>query len=279
MAIMAPGFLITLREGLEAALIIGLTLGVLEKANRGDMRRWVWSGVIVAALLSVLAAIVLQTVGAGFEGTAEEIFEGITMLLAAGVLTWMIFWMRRQGRQQQDSLLAEVSRAMDDGQQWLLFGIAFFAVLREGIETVLFLSAAAFSSTSGETLIGAIFGLIAAIVLGWILFASTIKLDVSQFFKLSGALLLLFAAGLFAHGIHEFIEVGWIPTIIDPLYNVNHILDENSTLGSILKAIFGYNGNPSLVEALAYTGYMGAILVGMRSTSRKDEKISTFQAM
>jgi len=272
----APGFMIALREGLEAALIVGLTLGVLAKANRGDLRRWVWSGVISAALLSILAAVILQAVGAAFEGAAEKIFEGITMLLAAGVLTWMIFWIRREGKHYQDTLMAEVSQVMGAGQQWGLFGIAFFAVLREGIETVLFLSATAISTSSGQTLIGALLGLVTAIVLGWMLFASTTKLNVSQFFKVSSALLLLFAAGLFAHGIHEFIEVGWIPGIIDPIYDINFLLDENSSLGSILKAIFGYNGNPSLVEALSYIGYVGVILSVNRITSRKEmaEKLS-----
>ncbi len=266
---MVPALLITLREGLEAALIVGLTLGVLAKANRQETGRVVWYGVGSAVALSIAAAVILNLLGASFEGAAEEIFEGVTMLLAASVLTWMIFWMRRQGKIYQDSLVEDVSAAAGSGQNWPLFGIAFFAVLREGIETVLFLSATAMATDGGQTLIGAVLGLTIAILLGWAFFASTIQLDVARFFQVTSFLLVLFAAGLFAHGIHEFIEVGWIPTIVDPLYNINPILDENSFVGSMLKAVFGYNGNPSLVEAISYVGYYVAIFFGLRMAERK----------
>jgi len=176
-------------------------------------------------------------------------------------------------RRIQLGLESDVRAAATQGQNMGLFGIAFFAVLREGIETALFLTAAAMNASTRETLIGGLAGIVSAVVLGWGLFASTIRLDVRRFFQLSSALLILFAAGLFAHGIHEFNEAGLIPAVINPLWDINHILDENSTLGSILKALFGYNGNPSLTEVLAYLGYFVAVYLGFRSLP-KVEKIT-----
>ena len=270
---MVPSYLIGLREGLEAALIVGLTLSVLTKMKKPEYRPAVWWGVAAAIIISIAIAVVIQLVGASLEGRAEEIFEGAMMIFAAAVLTWMIFWMQRMSRRIQQGLESDVRAAATQGQNMGLFGIAFFAVLREGIETALFLTAAAMNASTRETLIGGLAGIVSAVVLGWGLFASTIRLDVRRFFQLSSALLILFAAGLFAHGIHEFNEAGLIPAVINPLWDINHILDEKSTLGSILKALFGYNGNPSLTEVLAYLGYFVAVYLGFRSLP-KVEKIT-----
>jgi len=270
---MVPSYLIGLREGLEAALIVGLTLSVLTKMKKPEYRPAVWWGVAAAIIISIAIAVVIQLVGASLEGRAEEVFEGAMMVFAAAVLTWMIFWMQRMSRRIQLGLESDVRAAATQGQNMGLFGIAFFAVLREGIETALFLTAAAMNASTRETLIGGLAGIVSAVVLGWGLFASTIRLDVRRFFQLSSALLILFAAGLFAHGIHEFNEAGLIPAVINPLWDINHILDENSTLGSILKALFGYNGNPSLTEVLAYLGYFVAVYLGFRSLP-KVEKIT-----
>lgn len=270
---MIPSFLIGLREGLEAALIIGLTMGVLAKMDRKELRSVVWYGAGAAGLISILAAIGLQIVGASLEGRTEEIFEGATMLLAAAVLTWMIFWMQRMSRQILSDLESDVHNAVSEGYKWGLFGIAFFAVLREGIETALFLTAAAISSSAGQTFIGGVAGILLAIVLGWALFASTLQLNVRRFFQITSALLILFAAGLFAHGVHEFIEAGLIPGVVDPLWNINPYLDESSTVGSLLKALFGYNGNPSLTEVIAYLGYFIAIYFGIRSVQKTEKPL------
>ena len=268
---MVPSYLIGLREGLEAALIVGLTLSVLTKMKKPEYRPAVWWGVAAAIIISIAIAVVIQLVGASLEGRAEEIFEGAMMIFAAAVLTWMIFWMQRMSRRIQQGLESDVRAAATQGQNMGLFGIAFFAVLREGIETALFLTAAAMNASTRETLIGGLAGIVSAVVLGWGLFASTIRLDVRRFFQLSSALLILFAAGLFAHGIHEFNEAGLIPAVINPLWDINHILDEKSTLGSILKALFGYNGNPSLTEVLAYLGYFVAIYFGSRSLPKVEK--------
>ena len=155
---MLAGFLLALREGIEAALIISIVLGMLKKMNRYDRAPVVWLGVAGAVLLSVATAIILGVIGAEFEGAAEQAFEGFTMLFAAAVLTWMIFWMQKQGRQIQKGLEAEVREALSGGQTVALFSVAFFAVLREGIELALFLTAVNFSSPAvGE-----------APILGWL---------------------------------------------------------------------------------------------------------------
>jgi len=261
---MISGFLLALREGLEAALIIGIILGTLRKMKHTHSSSSVWFGVGSAALISVAVALIFNAVGASFTGKAEEIFEGITMLLAAGLLTWMIFWIRAQAKTMQVALEANVKRASQSSGQKALFMVAFLAVMREGIELALFLTAAAAAFTQQETLIGALLGLASAIVLGWVLFATTVRLNLARFFKVTSVLLILFAAGLVAHGVHEFNEVGWIPAIVEHLWDINPILNENSTLGLMLKALFGYNANPSLTEVLAYFLYFGAVLLGLR---------------
>jgi high-affinity iron transporter len=253
--------LITLREGLEAALIVGIVLGVLRTLGHDQGKRPVWLGVAAAVLTSIAAGLGLNALGIAFEGRGEEIFEGFAMLLAAAVLTWMIFWMQRQGRQIEAELEADVRKAATRSSHWALFGLAFVAVVREGIETVLFLTAAAFSSTPAQTLVGAVLGLGLAIVIGWLIFAGGSRLNVRAFFRTTGLLLLLFAAGLVAHGVHELQEAGLIPIVVEHLWNINHILDENGLVGSMLKALFGYNGNPSLIEVISYVVYL--VIVGV----------------
>jgi len=261
---MALAALIALREGLEAALIVGIVLGYLRRIGYFEGRRAVWTGVIVAVLASLGLAFAIQLVGMELEGRAEEIFEGTTMFIAVGVLTWMIFWMRYQASLIKTSLERNVQDAVETGTKWGLIFVAFIAVFREGVETALFLSAAAFASDGQGTLIGAVLGLGAAILIGYLIYASTSQLNVRQFFNITSVLLLLFAAGLLAHGIHEFQEAGLIPTINKQVWDTNHLLDENSSAGQMLKAVFGYNGNPSLEEVVAYFGYWIVVLVGLR---------------
>jgi high-affinity iron transporter len=270
---MLPSFVLALREGLEAALIIGIVLGGLQKMQRSDLNRNVWFGAASAALLSMLSALVLYSIGASLEGTAGAAFEAITMLLAAGVLTWMIFWMQGQSRTIKNELESGVRRATMKGGSQALFLLAFLAVLREGIELSLFLAAATFSSSARLTLAGGLLGLGCAALLGWLVFATTVRLDLRRFFQITSVLLILFAAGLFAHGTHELVEVGWIPALIDPLWDFNPLLNESSPVGQVLAALFGYNGDPSLTEVLAYFAYFTAIAVALGR--RRDSELKT----
>ena len=261
---MLPSFLLSLREGIEAALIIGIVIGTLQKINRTDLVKTVWVGAACAAAVSFLVAIILNKVGTSLEGEAEEIFEGLTMLVAAGVLTWMIFWMSRQARQLRSELESGVRRAVSLAGHGALFLLAFAAVVREGIELALFLTATTMTSSAQAVVIGSLLGLGTAILLGWSLFTSIVRLDLRRFFQVTGFLLILFAAGLVAHGVHEFNELGWIPPIIEHIWDINLLLDENSSFGQLLTALFGYNADPSLSEMLAYIGYFVVILSGLR---------------
>ena len=265
---MLASFLLSLREGIEAALIIGIVLGALRKFNRSEMEPAVWYGAISAVAVSLLTGIVLTAFGLSLEGAAEQLFEGIAMLLAAAVLTWMIFWMNRQARSIKGELEAGVNRATSTGGTRALFSLAFLAVVREGIELALFLTAATFASDVQSTLLGTLLGLGAAVFLGWGLLASTRRLNLRRFFQVTGVLLILFAAGLVAHGVHEFNEVGWIPSVVEHVWDTNPTIDENATLGLMLKALFGYNGNPSLTEVMAYLAYYVAIFFGLRWINR-----------
>lgn len=257
---MLPSLLITLREGLEAALIVGIVLGVLYRLQRQDLIRPAWAGVVAAVALSLAGGLALRGLGIALEGHSEEIFEGATMLVAASVLTWMILWMTRRGRETQASLERDVRRTAAQGGAWGLFGLTFVAVLREGLETALFLNAALFTATPVQTLIGGILGLAIAIGLGWAIFAAGRRLNVRLFFQATGILLLLFAAGLVARSVHEFQEAALLPVLVQHVWDLNPVLDENSLPGEFLKALFGYNGNPSLLEVLAYGLYL--VIVG-----------------
>ncbi|HET7010682.1 MAG TPA: iron uptake transporter permease EfeU [Anaerolineales bacterium] len=261
---MAAAFLLALREGLEAALVVGVAMSVLARMRRDELRSAAWAGVAVAALLSAFVGAGLTWVGAEVEGQAEEIFEGVTMLLAAGLLTWMILWMRSQGREIQRRLELDVRQAALKGHRRAVFAITFFAVLREGVETAIFLTAAAFRSDASGTLVGGLAGLATAVLLGWGLYSATLRLNIRTFFQVTGVLLLLFAAGLVGHGVHELNEAGLIPGLIDPIWDVSGVLAEDSPLGALLKALFGYNANPSLTEVLAYITYLLSVSLFVR---------------
>lgn len=267
---MFASFLLSLREGLEAALIIGIVLGALLKLKRTNLNGVVWRGVGLAIMFSLLVAIALNLLGMEFEGKGEEIFEGVAMLLAAGVLTWMILWMKNHGRSLKREIEQQANRAALGTGQKALFALAFLAVFREGIELALFLLAARLTSSPLQTVLGALLGLISAGILGWLLFTSTAKLSLSNFFGVTNVLLIVFAAGLVGLGVHEFNETGIIPSVVEHVWDLNGILDETSQIGLLLKALVGYNGNPSLTEVIAYIAYL-ATLVAILLTQKKQQ--------
>jgi high-affinity iron transporter len=275
---MLASYLLSLREGIEAALIVGIVLGALRQIRREDLKPIVWLGVLSAAGISLVTAILLNLLGLSLEGAAEPIFEGLTMILAAILLTWMIFWMSRVGRTLKGRLEADVQRAAHIRSKRALFLVAFVAVLREGVELALFLTATLFASDAAQTIVGAFLGLGTAILLGWSLFATTVRLDLRRFFQVTGVLLILFAAGLVAHAVHELNEVGWIPAIIEHVWDMNHILNEKSLLGQFLTALFGYNGNPSLTEVFAYFLYFIVVFFLSQTGKPKAEIIPAPQA-
>lgn len=258
---MLVGFVITLREGLEAALVVGIVLSVLRRLGRLDQARVVWGGVFAAVLTSLVAGVLLDRLGIVFEGRGEAAFEGVTMLLAVGVLTWMIFWMRRQGRRVESLLEQGATQAAERNNRGILFGLAFVAVVREGLETALFLTAAAFGSSSMQTLLGGLLGLLVAAALGWAIYLGGRRLNLRAFFSATGFVLLLFAAGLLAQGVHELQEAALLPLTIEHVWDLSPVLSEDGTLGSLLKALFGYNANPSLLEVAGYGVYLAVVSI------------------
>ncbi|MHB8133069.1 MAG: FTR1 family iron permease [Anaerolineaceae bacterium] len=253
---MFASFLLALREGIEAALIVGIVFGILKKMDKPHLKGMVWRGVAAAVALSILSAVILNIIGAEFEGKGEQIFEGFAMLLAAALLTWAIFWMRHQSINMQKDLEQDVRVAANSSSGGVLFALVFLAVAREGLELAIFLLASRLTSSAFLTYLGAGIGLGFAAGLGWLLFNTTRKLNLKQFFQITNLLLILFAAGMVGYGVHEFNEAGWIPAIIEHVYDINFVLNENSTIGQLVKALFGYNGNPSLSELIAYIGYL-----------------------
>jgi high-affinity iron transporter len=255
--------LISLREGLEASLIVGIVFGYLRKTGQASYRRYAWAGVLSAIVVSVAVAVGIQLIGAELEGRAEELFEGAMMLFAVLVLTWMIFWMRSQARTLKGALESELETAVRQTSPRGLFAVTFFAVAREGIETALLLAATAFVTNGMNTVIGTMLGLSLAVLIGVLLYASTIRLNMRLFFSVTSVLLLMFAAGLFMTSIHEFQEAGVLPVIQEHVWSITHILDENSSVGNVLKALFGYDSSPSFLQVLAYVGYWAFALVVM----------------
>ena len=269
---MITAALLAFREGLEAALILGIVLSALRRFGRQDQQGIAWLGAGLAAVTSLGAGIGLYILGTSFEGKVEQIFEGLTMLLAAAVLTWMIFWMSRQGRAVKTQVEQNLGRAGGNEGKWAVFSLAFLAVVREGIELALFLTAATFTATAAATLTGGLLGLVLAALAGWLIFATTTHLDVRAFFRVTSILLILFAAGLVGYSVHEFNEAGIIPAVVEHVWNINSMLDENSSVGQFLKALLGYNGNPSLTEAVAYIGYWVAVLLALRHRRTEAEQ-------
>jgi len=204
------------------------------------------------------------------------------MFLAAGILTWMIFWMSTQAKNLKGEIEDGVNKAAASTGRRAIFWLAFVAVVREGVELALFITAAFFAGSNENittntilTLTGVVLGLGTSILLGWSLLAATARLNLKLFFQVTGYLLILFAAGLVAHGIHEFNEAGWIPNVIENVWNVNAIIDEKSVLGELLKTLFGYNGNPSLTEIIGYLTYLaGVMFVFTRNTIKRDVKVA-----
>lgn len=272
---MLPSYLLSLREGIEAALVVGIVLGALRQIHREELASSIWAGVLSAAFISVVTAIVLTAFGLSLEGAYEPVFEGVTLCLAAGVLTWMIFWMNRNSRFIKGELEAGVRQAVLTTGGRGLFILAFVAVVREGVELALFLTAAVFASNPVQTIVGSLLGLFTAVLLGWSIFATTVKLDLRRFFKVTGVLLVLFAAGLVSLSIHEFNEIGWIPSLVEHVWDLSAFLSEQSLLGQILKTLFGYNPAPSLTSVIAYIGYFVVVWFGLRASGGKPAKVTT----
>ncbi len=261
---MLGALLITLREGLEAALVIGIILAYLAKTNNRQGFKPVWTGTGLAVLTSLAAGALIYFIAGEFSGRGEQIFEGSAMLLAAGVLTWMIFWMRSQGRSIKGHLERQLNATVSRGETWGLFFLTFLAVFREGLETALFLAANAFAADGTSTLVGALVGLALAFAVGVLIYQYSVRLNLALFFDVTSLLLIVFAAGLVAHGVHEYQEIGWLAVLTNQAWDTTALLSKESGLGALLRSLVGYNDQPSMLEVVTYIGYWGVILQAVR---------------
>ena len=252
---MIESFVIALREGIEAALIVGIILGYLKKVGAETLTKPIYYGVGLGVLASIGVAGIFLLLRVGFEGKYEQLFEGITMLVAAVILTTMILWMRNNSKTFSEDMREKVETALTKRQSYGLASLAFVSIWREGIETVLFLGSASFTSSGIQLLIGGGLGLGLAVLIGVAIVKYSVRLNLRTFFNVTGILLILFAAGLVGRSVLEFQEVGAIAPVVDHVYNINWLIDNQSTAGKLLTALFGYDASPSLAEIFGYVGY------------------------
>lgn len=260
---LTTGLLTGLREGVEAALIVSIILAYLARTGNQRFFGRIWIGAGAAVALSVAIGIVLLVTIGGFGEPAEQIFEGFAMLIAASVVTWMLFWMRRTAANIRGELEAGVDRALTEGGVFGLAILAFTAVIREGIETSLFLlgQATAAGSAATSTLVGAVIGLAIAVAIGYALYRGARVINLRTFFTWTGVALIFIAAGLLSHAIHEFVEVGWIAFGTATAFDISGILPhDGNLLGEMLRAVFGYTSRPEWITFLVWLGYIVVVL-------------------
>jgi len=255
------GFLLMLREGVEAALIVAILLAYLRRLDQTAERRWVWTGTLSAIAVSLMAGIIIYVTIGSLEGRAEEIAEGFVAAAAAGLITWMIFWMARQARLIRARLESQVDTALRAGSATALAFVAFVAVLREGLESALFMISATVGAESAiNQLMGGVLGILAAVGIGYLMYQGASRLNLRSFFRVTGVLLILFAAGLVSKAIHEFQEAGVIGTIEEHVWDVGILDPSTSTAGQFLASLFGWTPNPSLLMVIGYLLYLVPVL-------------------
>lgn len=256
---MGSALLITLREGLEISLVVAIIATYLVKTDNRRYLPSMWVGVGVAAIASIASGFVFDALIGDLEGRWEQAIEGTLAFLAVAVLTWMIFWMRRNSRNISGDLHAKIDAALGRSPLALAV-ISFVAVAREGFETALFLIGAETSATSGAAVVvGGFIGLAVSAALGVAFYAGSARIDLRRFFQYTGLLLILFAAGLFAKGLHEFRELLGIEWSIvsDSVWNVSSgPFAEGSTTHDFLKGLFGWSPNPERIRVVGYLAYL-----------------------
>ncbi len=275
---MIPAAVITLRETLEASLVVGIILAYIARLHDRRYTLAVWLGVFVGICASFVIAVVMQLLIGDLTGTAEKIYEGSTMLLASGLLTWMILWMLGKRKSIRGDIQRKVEAHVQHEYIAGLFFLALVTTMREAIESVIFLKALIVHTHAGYQIFGGILGIVVAIVISYFLFRGIEVLPVKKFFTVTGVLLLFFGAGLFAHSIHEFQEGGFLPFLKTPLWNLNPpvlvegsypLMHDEGLIGSILSSLFGYSGDPTALELSGYAFYVGTVALLWRMRSRR----------
>lgn len=264
---LSSGLLTGLREGVEAALIIAIICAYLAKTGNRHHFPKVFAGAGLAIALSAILGVILFVSVGGLQEPYEQIFEAITLFAAAAVVTWMLFWMRRQARTVKGELQAAVDRALDEGSVMALAVLAFVAVIREGLETSLFLVGQANSADQGapSILVGALIGLAIAAALGVGFYHGSRRINLATFFRWTGVALIFIAAGLLSVGVHELIEIGVIAVGAQTLFDLSSVLphsaDGGNVIGQFLRALFGYSSTPEVTTFLVWLTYVVVVLV------------------
>lgn len=264
-----PSFFVMLREGVEASLIVGIVASYVVRVGRRDALARIWLGTGLAVVLSVgVGGLLVLTIGR-LPDVVQETAEACASIAAVAVLTWMLFWMRRQGRTIKGGLERNVQQALTDGSILALAGLAFVSVLREGLETVLFLAAVVSASAPGPApAIGAVAGLATAVGIGAAIFYFGRRIDLGRFFLITGAILIPVAAGLCGFAVHAFEEAG-IVDLGAPIWDLGSVLPESSPLGSLLAGVFGYRAAPTAPEVAVYLGYLVPVATAFLILTRR----------
>lgn len=257
---MLSTFLIALREGLEAALIVGILIAYVVKTDRKNLLTPIWTGVSLALVASFALGGFLSFTSAELSERGEQFFAGTTSFLAVGLVTWMVFWMKRAARTLREELHGKVDNALSAGPI-ALAAAAFFAVAREGLETSLFVytNFRTVDTTAGAR-IGLALGLTVAVVLGYLIYRRAIQINLSKFFTITGVALIIVAAGVLSYGIHEFQELGWIPGENSYAWDISSWMAKDSIAGTLLAGTIGFDVNTSWVQLVMYAAYLGLIL-------------------
>ena len=256
---MFASFLITLREGIEAALIVGIILGYLKKVDAKSLEKPFYLGIGLGILASIGVAALFAILAVEFEGKFETVFEGTTMFISMAILTTVILWMNENSRAYSEGLRQKVEQAMTKTRTFGMVALAFISIFREGVETVLFLGSTSFTTTGAQVILGGTIGLLVALVLAIAIIKYSARLDMRTFFKVTGILLIMFAAGLVSRGIFEFQEAGYIAPLVTHVWDSNWIVNDQGNLGKVLTSLFGYDGSPSLSEVAGYILYWLAV--------------------
>jgi high-affinity iron transporter len=240
---------------------VGIFAAYLIKTDRRAGLKYLWSGVIVAVALSVVAGTVLTVTATSLPSEVEEALAGSLSLVAVGLVTWMVLWLARTARSMAGQLRGDVDRVYARGAGWGIFFLAFFAVGREGLETALFIWAAAGTAGQGALpLVGAIFGLAVAVTLGYLIYAGMSRLNIRSFFAWSGALLVVMVAGVFSYGIHDLQEVGWLPGAEDHAFDVSAAVPPESWYGTLLRGTIGFTPNMTWLQVIGWVAYVAVVM-------------------
>jgi high-affinity iron transporter len=256
---MFANFLIGLREGLEASLVVSILIAYLVKSNRRQLLPQIWLGVglAVAVSLGFGAALTFGPKGLTFE--AQELIGGLLSIVAVAFVTWMIFWMAKAARGMSGVLRAEIDKAAD-ARPWSLLIVALLAVGREGLETALFIwaatqAAARETGATGTPLLGALIGILVAVLLGYLMYRGALKINLTRFFTWTGAFLIVVAAGVLAYGMHDLQEARFLPGLNNLAFDVSHIVPPTSWYGTLLKGVFNFSPASTKLEVAAWLLY------------------------